>query len=612
VLTRVHARRLAGLAATVLLTACRQTSVAATPVPQVRPGPVQIGPVPFDRPLTERHREWIDRTLGSMTLRERVGQMVMIWVLGDYASTDDSSMVRVSEAVTRDGVGGVVMSLGSPVEVASKLNWLQARAKVPLLVGSDVEPGLGRLEGGHFSPQLWSAGSATVLPSNMAIGASRRDTNAFLAGRITGIESRAIGIHVAFAPTVDVNNNPANPVINTRSFGEVPDDVARMGAAFSRGVQSAGVAATLKHFPGHGDTNVDSHLGLPTLTIDRARFTRVELVPFRAAIDAGAAAVMTAHIALPKVTGDSIPATLSPAIMTRLLRDSLHFRGLTFSDALTMEGVAGGYGVGESAVRAVAAGVDVLLMPVNTRQAIDAVVAAVETKRLSPAMVDESVRRILEMKLRTGAIARPLVPLDSLRELVGSASHQATADAIAADGITLLRDREQLVPGRAESTFVIRAVPENDLAAGDAFADEMRRQTRVVQSVRISSATGREVLERIATDAMKARRIVLYSFTRTLEGTGRIAIATSLAEFIDRLAGTGRLVVVAGGNPYQLKQMPRVGSYLVTFGRGDALERAAARAVTGRSAIRGRSPVSLPGFFVAGDGLARAATGATR
>jgi beta-N-acetylhexosaminidase len=538
--------------------------------------------------------------------------MVMIWVLGDYASTDDSSMVRVTEAVTRDGVGGVVMSLGSPVEVASKLNWLQARAKVPLLVGSDVEPGLGRLEGGHFSPQLWSAGSATVLPSNMAIGASRRDTNAFLAGQITGIESRAIGIHVAFAPTVDVNNNPANPVINTRSFGEIPDDVARMGAAFSRGVQSAGVAATLKHFPGHGDTNVDSHLGLPTLTIDRARFNRVELVPFRAAIDAGAAAVMTAHIALPRVTGDSVPATLSPAIMTRLLRDSLKFRGLTFSDALTMEGVAGGYGVGESAVRAVAAGVDVLLMPVNTRQAIDAVVAAVEKKRLSPAMVDESVRRILEMKLRTGAIARPLVPLDSLRELVGSASHQAMADAIAADGITLLRDREQLVPGRAESTFVIRAVPENDLAAGDAFANEMRRQTRVVQSVRISSATGRDALERIATDAMKARRIVLYSFTRTLEGTGRIAIASSLAEFIDRLAGTGRLVVVAGGNPYQLKQMPRVGSYLVTYGRGDALERAAARAVTGRSAIRGRSPVSLPGFFAAGDGLARPATGAAR
>jgi beta-N-acetylhexosaminidase len=601
---RLHADvRSTGLAALLLLVSCRPSTVSSTPEPSRRPGTPLTGAVPFDQPLTERQREWVDRTLGSLSLRQRVGQMVMVWVLGDYSSADDSSSARALEAVTADGVGGLVMSLGSPIEVAAKINWLQARAAVPLLVGSDVEPGLGRLEGGNFSPQLWSAGSATVLPSNMAIGASRRDTNAFLAGQITGRESHAIGIHIAFAPAVDVNNNPANPVINTRSFGEAPDAVARMGAAFVRGVQSTGVAATIKHFPGHGDTNVDSHLGLPVLNIDRARLERIELLPFRAAIAAGAASVMTAHIALPAITGDSVPATLSKRIMTSLLRDSMRFSGLTITDALTMDGVARGYGVGESAVRAVLAGDDMLLMPANTRTAIDAVVAAVEQRRIPQSTIDASVRRILELKLRTGAIARPMVSLDSLRAAVGTAPHRALADAIAAEGITLLRDRNRLIPSPGDSTMVIRAVPDNDLAAGDAFADEMRRQTRVVQSVRVSSSTGRETLDRIAKDALTAKRIVLYSFTRTLEGTGRIAVASSLAGFIEQLARSGKLVVVAGGNPYQLRQMPSVGTYLVTFGRGESLERAAARAVTGRIAIQGRSPVSLPGFFSVGDGL---------
>jgi beta-N-acetylhexosaminidase len=595
-----------------LVVSCRQPSVSGTPEPQVRPGSPRVGPVSFDRPLTERHREWIDQTLGRMSLRQRVGQMVMVWVLGDYASADDSSAARAAEAVVSDGVGGIVMSLGSPIEVAAKVNWLQSRAAVPLLVGSDVEPGLGRLEGGNFSPQLWSAGSATVLPSNMSIGASQRDTNAFIAGQITGRESRAIGIHIAFAPAVDVNNNPANPVINTRSFGEAPEEVARMGAAFVRGLQSTGAAATIKHFPGHGDTNVDSHLGLPVLNIDRARLDRVELRPFAAAIAAGAASVMTAHIALPAITGDSVPATLSTRIMTALLRDSLRFTGLTITDALTMDGVARGYGVGESAVRAVLAGDDMLLMPVNTRAAIDAVVAAVESGRIPRATIDASVRRILEMKLRTGAIARPIVSLDSLRAVVGIARHRALADSIAAGGITLLRDRDQLIPSSNDTTVVIRAVPENDLAAGDAFVDEMRRLTPVIQTVRVSSATGKETLDRVAESAMKARRIVLYSYTRTLEGTGRIAVASSLADFIEQLSKSGKLVVVAGGNPYQLRQMPSVGTYLVTYGRGDALERAAARAVTGRSSIRGRSPVSLPGFFAVGDGLMREARGGNR
>ena len=371
-------------------------------------------------PLPETHRRWIDRTLASMTLRERVAQMVMVWVLGDYTNAREPGFLKLVEQVQQERIGGLVMSLGSPIEVADKVNSLQRVAKIPLLVASDVEPGLGRLEGGVFVTSVYSAGSATVLPSNMAIGAADSEADAETMGRITGLESRAIGIHMAFAPVVDVNNNPANPVINTRSFGEDPRRVAALSAAFVRGLQREGVAATAKHFPGHGDTDVDSHLGLPVINVPRSRLDEIELVPFRAAIDAGLAGMMTAHIALPVAYGDSTPATLSSRMMRGLLRDTLRFRGLTVTDAMTMEGIAKGYGVEESSIRSVEAGDDILLMPPDVRRAITAIVGAVESGRIPAIRIDESVRRILELKLRTGAIARPMASLAMLRDSVGS------------------------------------------------------------------------------------------------------------------------------------------------------------------------------------------------
>jgi beta-N-acetylhexosaminidase len=381
--------------------------------------------------------------------------------------------------------------------------------------------------------------------------------------------------------------------------------VARLAAAFIRGVQEAGVAATAKHFPGHGDTDIDSHLGLPVLGIDARRLDTLELAPFRAAIGAGVAAMMTAHIALPGITGDSVPATLSPLLSGVLLRDSLRFDGVTFTDALTMEGVARGYGVEESAVRAVLAGDDVLLMPVDVGRAIDAVVAAVRTGRIPPDRLDRSVRRILALKVRTGAADRPIVSLDSLRAVVGSAPHRATADTIAARAITLLRDRDALVPLAAESTYVVRYTADEDPSAGAAFVHELRRHHPVRRAVRVGPTTGREELARIGAEAARAPRTVVYTYTRTLEGAGRIAIAGPVAALIDSLAATRPVVVVAGGNPYVLRQFPRVSSYLVTYGRGDALERAAARALAGRAAIGGTVPVTLPGFFVRGEGLVR-------
>ncbi|HEX3158390.1 MAG TPA: glycoside hydrolase family 3 N-terminal domain-containing protein [Gemmatimonadaceae bacterium] len=559
-------------------------------------------------PLSAAERRWVDSTLASLSLRERVGQMVMVWVLGDFTNDDSPSFQEVRRWITEDKVGGILMSLGSPIEVAAKLNAMQALATVPLIVGSDVEPGLGRLEGGVFTPGLMQGGSATVLPTNMAIGATGDERLAYEAGRITGIESRAIGIHVAFAPTVDVNNNPANPVINTRSFGEDPEQVSRFSAAFVRGVQEEGVVATVKHFPGHGDTDVDSHNALPVVRSDRERLKHVELVPFRGAIDAGASAVMTAHIALPAIQGDSTPATLAPAIITGLLRDSLHFQGMTFTDALSMEGVGEGYSIEKSAVLAVLAGADVLTKPIDTRRAIDAVVQAVERGEIPPARIDASVRRILEWKVKTGAVARPIVPLDSLRAVVGAPAHWAMADTIARRAVTLIRDRGPLLPLRAgPRVTVVSYTAETDPVGGRTFAAEVRRVIPGARLVRVSPQTGRATLDSLAATLGANDRLVITTHVRTIEGEGRFAIAPQVASWVDATARRVPTVVVAHGNPYVIRQFPSVGAYLVTYGQGQALEQASARAVLGEASISGKAPIALPGVFQRGDGIARPA-----
>ena len=542
-----------------------------------------------------------------MPLRDRVAQMVMIWVLGDYTSTTDSSFAWAVDRIEIDHVGGIVMSLGSPIEVAAKVNALQRRSRIPLLVASDVEPGLGRLEGGVFTPGLLAGGNATVLPSNMAIGATGNAAHAREAGRITGLESRAIGIHLAFAPTVDVNNNPLNPVINVRSFGEEPRAVSALSAAFVEGVQGVGVAATVKHFPGHGDTDTDSHNALPIVGASRARLDSLELMPFRATIAGGVAAVMSAHIALPAISGDSTPATLVPAIFRDLLRDTLGFRGVAVTDAMDMRGVGAGYGVEESAIRAVQAGSDILLMPPDIPAAIAAVVAAVERGEIAPERIEASVRRILELKVRTGAIQRPVVSLDSLRLVVGAASHRRYAQAIAEDAITLLRNDDRQLPlAAAGRTAVLTFAAESDVAAGRVFAAELRAAIPESRSVRLTPATSRARLDSLL---RPEERVVIATFIRTIEGEGRFAVGEHVARWIDSVAVTRPVTVVAFSNPYVIREFPWVSGYVATFGRGEAMERAGARAIAGRIPFRGHAPISLPGFFSAGDGAVRAGSG---
>ena len=596
-------RHLTALLGAAILAAC------ATNTPMPAPNaPVSVSST---APLTSEQRRWVDRTLEPLSLRDRVGQMIVVWTLGDYTSAGDTMYTQLVRWVEQDKVGGVTMSLGTPIEVAAKLNELQRRATVPLLVSSDLEPGLGRLESGLFTHYLLETGGATPFPPAMAIAATQRDSDAYDVARIIAREGRAAGIQLNFAPVVDVNNNPLNPVINTRSFGEDPERVGRLSALFVKGALAGGQLPTAKHFPGHGDTDVDSHVGLPVVTADMARLSRLELVPFRAAIQAGVAMVMTAHIALPAIDSGNTPATLSPRIITGLLRDSLGFTGVTITDAMTMEGVGKGYTNEESAVLAVKAGADILLKPSDPTRAIDAVVRAVESGSIPRARIDAAARHILELKARAGLMKGGQVSLSALREEVGAPEHRAVAADISRRAVTLLRDRDSLVPSRVQGrALVVQYMPETELRAGKAFAAAVRSARPAATfgptlMAKITPAATKDLLDSLSRLADSANVVIIAPHVRRVEGEGRSAIPPHIAAWIDQIAQRRPTVVIAFGNPYVIRQFPSVGSYIVTYGVSDDLERAAAAALFGGQPITGRTPVSLPGFFSIGDGIQR-------
>src|SRR6185503_13017878 len=424
----------------------------------------------------------IEALLESLSLRDRIAQLVIPWIPGSYAAFDDEAFARMQAWVDSLHVGGLLVSVGSPLDVAAKLNRLQERSALPLLVGSDLEAGTAiRLNGG------------TPFPPNMGIGATARDSDAYELGRITALEGRAVGIHLAFAPVADVNNNPANPIINVRSYGEDPATVARMVAAEVRGLQEHGMLATAKHFPGHGDTGTDSHLALPVITADWGRLDTVELVPFRAAIAAGVQVVISAHIALPGIDpGQLRPGTIAPNILTGILRDSLGFHGLIVTDALNMAGVADLYGA-EAGVRAFLAGADLLLQPADPRAAIDAMARAVDRGDITMERLDTSVRRVLELKRRIGLFTRRTVPLDSIPAVVGSAEFQADAAAIAARSIVLVKDSAGVVYGLARARPPLTLVTygeEENRTVGVALALELRARGFAVTLARLWPASG--------------------------------------------------------------------------------------------------------------------------
>ena len=568
-------------------------------------------PPPLQPSLDAGGRAWVEETLGSLSLREAVGQLIVPWMPGAYTSETDPEFLELVRYVEEAGIGGVAISIGLPHSYGAKLNALQARARVPLLVTSDFEnggPGM-RINHSYALPTLLPQGGGTSFPPTMAFGAIGQASFAQEYGRITAREARAVGVHLNFAPVLDVNSNPANPVINTRSFGEDPLLVARLGAAFIRGSREGGVLTTAKHFPGHGDTRTDSHVELPVVPADRERLETLELVPFRRAVEEDVDAVMTAHVAVPGVLGPSgPPATLSPFFLTELLREDMGFGGLLLTDALRMRAISEHYGVGEAAILALEAGADVILAPADVWETLNAVEAAVLEGRLSRERIDASVRRLLEMKARVGLHRTPRVSLERIGKVVGSGEHLAFADSAASRSITLPRDRDGLVPTDPRSYERVLHVVyarEADLVAGRASGALLGEYFPRVTNRRVEPESPLTEYEALDWAAGEADLVVVSAFVPPRSGAGSVAVAEPLARFVEESARRRPTVVISQGNPYLLSAFPEVGSYLLAWGPREVSQRAAVRALVGASAISGTLPVSLPPHHRLGEGLRR-------
>jgi beta-N-acetylhexosaminidase len=553
--------------------------------------------------------KWVAATLKRMSLDEKLGQLVMVYYWGRFTSTDDPQSQSLLREVKQNRVGGIILQAKrTPTGVersqvypsAALANELQRAAKIPLLVGADFETGTAmRLADG------------TAFPSAMAVGATGDPRDAYTMGKVTALEARAAGVNWIFAPVADVNDNPDNPIINFRSFGENPQHVAEFVTQFIRGVQENGALATAKHFPGHGDVSTDSHLALPLVPGDPAELERVELVPFRAAIAAGVAAVMSGHLAVPALEPDtSVPATMSHRVLTGLLRQKLGFGGIVVTDALDMGGVTTIDSPPDVAVRAVKAGADVLLIPPSTDAALAALKRAVESGELPMARIDDAVRRILRAKAELGLENNRLVNLNTLNASFGTAKFKAEAQDIADRGITLLRDEQKILPlDSAKPLHVLLLIisGDPDPFPGAPLAAEISPRVDSLQVLRVDSSFVRAATIKLPPlDTFDVA--VAAVFVRVADRKGSVGLPDDEAALLNTLLNTGKPAIVACfGSPYVVSRFPNARTWVAGFGTQDVVQRAMARAIFGQIAIGGKIPVSVPGTAMLGDGLRLAA-----
>ena len=532
---------------------------------------------------------WVESTLATLDLRDRVAQMVVAWIEGGMPAQGSAEYQRGLTLVRDRHVGGLIVGKGDARGTAAWLNQLQGQSTVPLLVTADLEWGPGtRLLG------------ATTIPVNMALAATGDLRYVYEAGRITAIEARAAGIHMAFAPVADVNVNPRNPVINTRSYGADANIVAAHVSAFVAGARDAGLLTVAKHFPGHGDTEVDSHLAMPVLTASRARLDEVELVPFRAAVGSGVDGIMTAHLSVPAL--DPLagrPATLSHAILTELLRNDLGFEGLVVTDALTMDGIRRPGENGVVAVDAVLAGADILLMPPSAADAIEAVVAAVEQGRIPRERIDSSVRRILHAKLAAGLDDGALTDTAAFGRMVDGGAHNAWAEDVAARSLTLVRLANGalplgLLPNGSPMPLTVVVYDESAQSRrGTTFVNAVRERGHDVRFIRVARNSRPSQLQRAEEQATGI--VVFLSFSNAAPWRGRLGLPERVAPFANRLARRGALIFNFG-DPYILSQVPAAETYLLAWAEDPVMELAAARALVGEVSVGGMLPISLEGY----------------
>jgi beta-N-acetylhexosaminidase len=507
-------------------------------------------------------------------------------------------MARLRDLVARYKVGGMIVFGGDAYETAHLNNMLQSAAAIPLLIASDLERGTGTQITG-----------STLFPTIMGIGAADSEELAETMGRITALEGRALGIHVTYAPVVDVNINPDNPIINTRAIGEDPAQVARLAKAFIRGCQANGMIATAKHFPGHGDTDQDSHSLLPTIAASRDRLDKVELFPYRKVIEAGVQAVMVSHLNVPALDPTSgLPATVSPAIIGGVLRKELGFKGLIVTDAMEMGGITSMFPDNEASLRAILAGIDMVLLPLEPEKVVPYLIEAARSGKLPITRIDESVRRILEAKARLGLPENKLVDVDALPAKLGIKPYLKEAQRAFEKATTLVKNEGNVLPlgsGEKRSIAVLALSSDmGDYYAGRTFVEAVRKRAPQARVYYADSGTGRETLDEAYAAAASADVVLCAVFSGLRAWKGSVGLNPLHVDLINNLTGLDKPIVVANfGSPYLLRNFPDVDAYLCFYRNTAQAQEIAARAIFGEMDVNGKLPVSIPGLVPLGTGI---------
>ena len=592
----------------------------------------QPRPVQLDRD----GEKWAQKTLKNLSLEEKVGQLFMIWVRAEFLNVNSPEYLQLRDSINKYHVGSFAMTVraegpflyrNQPYEAAVLLNRLQQDSKLPLLIAADFERGV--------SMRLYGA---TVFPHAMAFGAAGKLDYAEAFGRITALESRAIGVHWNFFPVTDVNSNPANPIINTRSFGEDPQQVGELVAAYIRGARANGMLTTAKHFPGHGDTATDSHLGVAQVTGNLARLQSVELPPFRKAIEAGVDSVMVAHVSVPSLEPDpKRVGTTSPAIVNDLLKTQLGFKGLVVTDALDMAGLTRLYAdnIGRAAVDAFKAGNDLLLIPADLDASYQAVLAAARTGEIPQPQLDASVLKILKAKASLNLQKARLVNVEALSNLIGEPANLALGQQMADDAVTLVRDNGKLLPLKQMGTVnpglpyqrvdevqnrLVVVIFTDDVRTDAGRMLERQIRTRVPDAnviyvdPRIAAALSDDVMAAIdqAQTVVAAVYVIPTAGKATKAAAGlqnSVGLADATAMLLQKILdhAAPRTAVLAMGNPYVAQDFPATQNYICAFSNATVSEISAVKALFGEIAIRGRLPVSIPNVARRGAGIDRQA-----
>ncbi|MDD5361226.1 MAG: glycoside hydrolase family 3 N-terminal domain-containing protein [Ignavibacteria bacterium] len=543
---------------------------------------------------------WAERTLGKMTLHEKIAQMIVTYSDGYYLDENDKEFLRLQNLIVNEKIGGVIFFKGKALEEARLINKLQSLSETPLLISQDFERGTAmRLEDG------------SIYPSNMSLGATRNPDLAYKMGFRIAKECRALGVHQNYSPVMDVNNNPKNPIINVRSFGEDPKLVSEMGLNMIKGLQEGGVIATAKHFPGHGDTDIDTHNDLPVIKYDMKRLNQIELVPFKSAIENGVKSVMIAHISFPELDKTpNVPSSMSQAVVKGLLIDQLNFQGLIVTDALNMAGITKYFSGEQVGVACAEAGIDLILMPQGESKVIDAIEKAVNTGKITEERIDRSVTKILEAKEWLKLNENKLTDESKVMSTVNSEAAQVLSQQIADESITLVRNEDMLpLPKKPTNdkcvilSMYYGSEPENT----QYFYEEFTKKTGDIFNnvVKTKSINGDIIsLEAAFKQMDDFDYYIIPLFIKVKMKSGTVGMNESQADYVNFLTYNGKkVIVISFGNPYLMDNFPEVPAYICAYSDCKPSINAAIKSLVGEIKPKGKLPVTINENYKFGHGL---------